>query len=71
MVNTSNVNGPRKLAFSVENILDPTKFTGRKGSSNCGDSLSSNDRNNNPALYAAGNGAFGHGGDDDLSQAGE
>lgn len=65
--NTSNV--PRKLAFSVENILDPTKFTGRKD--NC-DSHSSNDRNNNsssqPGLYTLGNGLFG---EEELSQAGE
>lgn len=63
------MNVPRKLAFSVENILDPTKFTGRKDN-NC--DSSSNDRNNNsssqPGLYASVNGAFG---DEELSQAGE
>lgn len=61
---------PRKLAFSVENILDPTKFTGRKDN-NC-DSLSSNDRNNNSqTMYPTGNGgAFGPG-DEEMSQAGK
>lgn len=59
----SNGSGPRKLAFSVENILDPTKFTGRK--ENC-----DNDRNNN-SQFPAGNGGGYTPGDDELSQAGE
>lgn len=50
----------RKLAFSVENILDPTKFTGRKESCD-------NDRNNNTKpMYPA----YGRN-DEELSQAGE
>lgn len=67
MVNKSTGGVPRKLAFSVENILDPTKFTGRKDG-NC-DSFSPNDRNNNnQTMYPSG--AYGPG-DEDLSQAGE
>lgn len=69
IVNTSNVGAPRKLAFSVENILDPTKFTGRK-ESNC-DNAASNDRNNNSqSLYPTGNDSYGPG-DDDISQTGK
>lgn len=69
-VNTSTVGGPRKLAFSVENILDPNKFTGRNKDGQC-DSYSPNDRNNNnQTIYH--NGSYGPGaGEDDLSQAGE
>lgn len=67
--------GPRKLAFSVENILDPTKFTGRK---EC-DNYSTSDRNNNQSSKYSSNGAYGPAGassgelrnDEDLSQTGE
>lgn len=54
----------RKLAFSVENILDPTKFTGRKEGCD-------NDRNNNERpMFAAAYGA-GLRNDEELSQAGK
>ena len=67
IVNTTNA--PRKLAFSVENILDPNKFTGRKAD-NC-DISSANDRNNNnQTLYPTANGAYGPG-DEENSQVGK
>lgn len=33
LVNDTENDTPRKLAFSVENILDPNKFTGKKNES--------------------------------------
>lgn len=61
--------GPRKLAFSVENILDPTKFTGRKE----GDNYSNSDRNNNQSSKygPAGTSSGELRNDEELSQNGE
>lgn len=56
----------KKLAFSVENILDPNKFTGRK--EHC-DSLAGSDRNNNLLQNHHYDRTKAH--DDDNSQSGE
>lgn len=80
LTRTTTTTTPRKLAFSVENILDPTKFTGRKEGG--GGGCDNFDRNNNHqtskytmngsfSSAGGGGGEMGLRNDEESSQTGE